>query len=126
MPNIEVSSSGKPTPEPLIPVLGIVCEVRRDPEVNGIVIRVDHTHWNLPIDLLTRNNKASVHPLGIARKIKFRWNNCKFQVYEDGTVQINTANVLYFYTRAINAVFVTVLPNADAELRRSHQFYGLE
>ena len=44
MPNIEGSSSEKPTPEPLIPMLGIVCEVRRDPEVNGIVMRVQHTH----------------------------------------------------------------------------------
>ena len=89
-------------------------------------MRVDHTHWNLLIDLLTKNNKDSVHPIGIIRKIKFRWNDCKIQVYEDGSVQLNRANVLYFYTQTINGVFVTVLPNVDAELRHARQFYGLE
>ena len=89
-------------------------------------MRVDHTHWNLPVDLLTRNNKVSVHPLKITRKIKFWWNDCKIQVYEDGAMQLNRADISHFYTRAISGVFVTVLPNADAKLRCARRFYGLE
>ena len=116
MPRIQGNASGKPTPEPLILVPGIVCEARWNPETNQKYMRVEHTHWNLPVDLLTRNNKDSVHPLGITRKIKFRWNDCKIKVYEDGAVQLNRANVSHFYTRSIRGVFVTVLPNADEEL----------
>ena len=97
MPDIEGRSCEKPIPEPLIPVLGILCEARRNPEANEAFMKVKHTHWNLPIDLLTRNNKDSVHPLGITRKIKFRWNACKIQLYDDGAMQINKADISHFY-----------------------------
>ena len=93
--------------------------------MNKAYMRVDHTHWNLPVDLLTRNNKESVHPLGITRKITFWWNDCKIQLYEDGAMQLNRADVSHFYTRAINGVFVTVLPSTDVELRHACQYYGL-
>ena len=123
---IDSRSGEKSTPEPLIPIPGILCEAHRNPEMNEAYMRVEHTHWNLPIDLLTRNNKDSVHFLGITRKIKFRWNACKIQLYDDRAVQINRADVSHFYTRAINGVFVSILPNADAKLRYARRYYGLE
>ena len=46
-------------------------------------MRVDNTHWNLPVDLLAMNNKDSAHPLWITRKIKFWWNDCKIHLYEN-------------------------------------------
>ena len=126
MPDIEGRTHEKPTLEPLIPVPGILCEARKNPETNEAYMRVEHAHWNLPVDLLTRNNKDSVHPLGSTRKIKFRWNACNIQVYENGAMQLNRVDVSHFYTRAINGVFVTVLPNADAELRHTCRYYALE
>ena len=61
--------------------------------MNEIDMKIEHTHWSVPIDLLTKNNKDLVHPLGVTRKIKFRWNACKIQLYDDGAVQVNRANI---------------------------------
>ena len=76
--------------------------------------------------MLFRSNKDLVHPLGITRKIKFQWNDYNIQLYEDGAMRLNKVDVSHFYTRAINKVFVTIIPNADVKLRHARQFYGLE
>ena len=71
MAEIEDRLDGKPTLEPLIPIPGILCEMHRNLETNEVYIKVEHTHWSVSNDLLTRNNNDLVHPIGIPRKIKF-------------------------------------------------------
>ena len=70
--------------------------------MNEEYMHVEHTHWHIPIDLLTRSDKDSVHPVGTIGKIKIGWNNCKILLYVDGSMHFNGANGPQFYTRATN------------------------
>ena len=92
----EHTPDGQPTPKPVIPIHGILCEKRRIYKTNEEYMHVEHAHLHVPIDLLTRSNKDLVHPIGIPRKIKLYWNNCKILLYADGFVHFIKANGLQF------------------------------
>ena len=68
----------------------------------------------------------AIHPSGVPRKLKLRWNGYKILVYEDQIVHFNRADETHFFSRSYDGHFREILDDLDEAVQSFCQRFGLE